>query len=312
MLALLALLSCGSLIPQGSESDPELSSEMLGITPLDAESIAQDARTFMPSSGSQDPPPPSARSGWSTLLPDVTVTGEYQTRSVLKDVAGAVLVSLPETVIVLVTASWPLPEAGNVPVHRGMRLAQADARADAAPASPDPGAGAAEAWEGEPSVRELQRAAEENLLLHPEDLKSLRSRAHASAWLPELTAEYQRNVGNIDMLGVSSGEGVDTSALEDVSRYSLRATWKLSELVFSPQEIKLTSAALDLQLARREVLEEVAKLYFERRRYQLRLRTEVDPLAREKLELDIGERGAQLDALTGGLLSRRLHKRRAR
>ncbi len=309
MLALLLLLSCGSLIPQGSDSDPELASEMLGITPLDAESIADDARSFMPPAQG-DAAPANPRSGWSTLLPDVTLAGQYQTRSVLKDMAGALLLSLPESVIVLVTATWPLPEAGTPPPQARLRLAQAEVRSEA-PAAPEP-APQPDPWEGEPSVRELQRAAEENLLLHPDDLRSLRSRAHVAAWLPELSAEYQRNVGNIDMLGVSSGEGVDTSALEDVSRYSVRATWKLSELVFSSQEVRLSSTALKVQSARHEVLEEVSKLYFERRRLQLRLRSESDPLEREKLELDIGERGAQLDALTGGLLSKRLHKRRPR
>jgi hypothetical protein len=309
MLALLVLLSCGSLIPQGSSSDPEMSSELLGISPPDADGIAEDAQSFMPPGSSTSPP--STPSGWSALLPDVTLAYQYQTRSVLKDVEGEYLTSLPESTIVAVTATWPLPEAGNRSPHQRMRLAQAETRDGAAIARVEPAPAIADAWAGEPSVRELQRAAEENLLLHPEDLKSMRSRAHAAAWLPELSAEYQRNVGNIDMLGVSSGEGVDTSALEDVSRYGVRATWKLSEIVFSQQEIKLASTALDLQLARREVLLEVAKLYFERRRFQVRLLAETDPIEREKLELDIGERAAQLDALTGGLLSKRLHKRRA-
>jgi hypothetical protein len=308
MLALLALLSCGSLIPEGSEADPQLSAELLGITPLDAESIAEDARSFMPPASPEPPDPASANPspGWSGLLPNITVACEYHTQSVLKDVSGQVLASLPETVIAAVTATWPLPEAGKPAQHQHLRVAQADTREATAP-QPEPEPRPEDA---EPSVRELQRAAEEAMLLHPDDLKALRSRVHAAAWLPELSAEYQRNVGNIDMLGVSSGEGVDTSALEDVSRYGLRATWKLSELVFSPHDIKLASTALDLQLARREVLLEVAKLYFERRRLQLKLRQEADPTTREQLELDIGERGARLDALTGGLLSRRLHKRR--
>ncbi len=245
---------------------------------------------------------------------------QYQTKSVLKDVTGKLLASLPESGIVAVTATWPLPEAGNQSQRRRMRLAQAETRDDGR--KPDAAVDRATSNElapesvagsgNEPSVRELQRAAEENLLLHPEDLKSIGSRAHPAAWLPELSAEYQRNVGNIAMLGINSGGGVDTSALEDVSRYSLRATWKLSELVFSPQEIKLASTTMELQAARREILLEVAKLYFERRRLQLRRRSETDPTSQEQLELDIGERGARLDALTGGLLSRRLRRRRVR
>ena len=264
--------------PEGSEADPQLSAELLGITPLDAESIAEDAKSFMPAAR-PEPAPVSPSPGWSALLPDITLACEYQTQSVLKDVSGQVLASLPETVVAAVTATWPLPEAGKLVVHKALKLAQADAREEATVPKPEP---EPRPEDGEPSVRELQRAAEEAMLLHPDDLKALRSRVHASAWLPELSAEYQRNVGNIDMLGVSSGEGVDTSALEDVSRYGLRATWKLSELVFSPHEIKLASTALDLQLARRDVLLEVAKLYFERRRLQLKLRREADPTTRRE------------------------------
>ncbi|MHB8416761.1 MAG: hypothetical protein ACYDCL_01710 [Myxococcales bacterium] len=297
----LTLLLLGAIVPDGTASDPDQTAELLGLSNPEAQSLSDDAKAFMPPKDVAAETTHS--SGWAALLPDVTVGYRYQTACNLRDTSGAFVAQLPESTVLLVSATWPLPDAGRGSPRQRRWLAQAETLprpAPAAPPPPDPTG---------PTIQELQQAAEDAALLHPADLASLRSRARGSAWLPELSAEYQRNVGDIDMLGIRSGSGVDTSALEDVSRYGVRATWRLSELVFSPQELQVAASALKLQAARRELLAEVAKVYFERKRLLLKRHLEPDADARKRLTLDIEEHSATLDALTGGYFSQHLHRR---
>jgi hypothetical protein len=297
----LALLALGALFSDGAASDPDQSAERLGVSNLDARSLSEDARSFQPPADA--PPAVTESTGWASLLPDLSVGLQYQGASTLKNSEGGFAARLPESTILLVSAIWPLPDAGKGSPRSRRWLAQASTPpAQIEPAQPDsepPG----------PTIQELQRAAEEASLLHGVDLASLRARARNAAWLPELSAEYQRNVGNIDLLGISSGEGVDTSDVEDVSRYGVRATWRLSELVFSQQELHVAATALKLQEARHDLLAEVARLFFERKRLLLKRRLEPDADARKRITIDIEEHTASLDALTGGYLSKHLHRR---
>jgi hypothetical protein len=301
MWTTLALLALGAIVPDGAQSDPDQSAEILGVDNLEARSLADDARSFQPPADA--PPPTTESSGWASLLPDLSVGFRYQSASTLKDTSGGFRAELPQSTILLVSASWPLPDSGKGSPSRRRWLAQAEGPVASEPTP------AVEAEPPGPTVQELQQAALEASPLHLIDVASLRSRARAAAWLPELAGEYQRNVGNIDMLGVSSGAGVDTSALEDVSRYGVRASWKLSELVFSQQELHVAATALKIQEARHDLLAEVSRLFFERKRLLLKRKLETDPDARKRITIDIEEHTAGLDALTAGYLSRHLHRR---
>ncbi len=300
MRTALAILALSALFPDGAQSDPDQSAEMLGLSNLDARSLADDARTFQ--APARKAPPPTQNSDWGSLVPDLSVGFRYQSASTLRNTAGGFVAGLPESTILLVSATWPLPDSGLASPRERRWVAQAET-----PTVPPPPSGDPEPTS--PTVQELEQAAEEASLLRLVDVASLRARARSAAWLPELSAEYQRNVGDIDMLGIRSGEGVDTSALEDVSRYGLRATWRLSELVFSQQELQVAATALKLQEARHELLAEVARVYFERKRLLLKRRLEPDPDVRRRLTLDIEEHTASLDALTAGYFSKHLHRR---
>ncbi len=304
MLTSLLLISLGVFVPQGPEDDPQDAAELLGISGLDAEDMAREAiDPFAPIGPPTTATAPSAP-GWASLLPQLSIACQYQAASLLTDGAGYALGRLPDTVLLAIDASWPLPEGGERQAPR-VTLAQAEGAGEVEPA-PKPSRPPPEPRE--PTVQELQAAAAKAFPVRPAEMKSMRRRARASAWLPQLSAEYRRNVGNIDMVGVRSDEGVDTSALEDVARYGVSATWRLSDIVFSPQEIQAATVTLEVARARREEVEKVTRLYFERRRLLLTRQSAppADPVEAEKLDLAIGERTAAIDALTGGYLSRRL------
>lgn len=92
---------------------------------------------------------------------------------------------------------------------------------------------------------------------------------------------------------------------------SVRATWRLSDLVMSSEEIRVINEAQDVVKLRDKVLEEVTRLYFERRRLQvdMLLGSSGDLKKRVGDELRLAELTAQIDAFTGGRFSKELPKK---
>ncbi|BDG09053.1 hypothetical protein [Anaeromyxobacter paludicola] len=181
------------------------------------------------------------------------------------------------------------------------------ARQPLPPPPPDPDAQAAQvsAWlfAGEPPIDVCQRAAARGLPGDPELAESWRVRARAAALVPQLSAEYRH-----DERGRWYGVGSDDllrSAPADT--FSVRATWTLAHLVFTPEEPRAVTAAAELSRRRQERVERVTRLYFHRRRLRLSLALSPpdEPRARAELAVEIDEVTAELDALTGGLFSGR-------
>lgn len=308
------MFAVAALLILSPAPDPEISSEapgsgdldriapFLGLTPLDAEDLARDARA----GAGEDPAAPTSRASaasspsfnagppWTALLPSLTLSFEQRSVTQLK---GSDVLGLRSGTIVLIQATFgalELPSPQSPPARRGGGVSLASLRSEVTTASPS----------GVPSIAEVQQAAEQAALVHLQDAATWRGRARAAAWLPEVTANYQRNVGQIDTLGVQSDIGVDSQHLEDVSRYGVRATWQLSQLVFAREEINAAQAALDLQRSRQELLAHVTELYFDRLRAIARAARSDDLTA----PLKAAELTAQLDALTAGFFSERLRE----
>jgi hypothetical protein len=145
-------------------------------------------------------------------------------------------------------------------------------------------------------------------LVEPERARSYVSRAGHAAWLPELRVLLYRRLGRSESLDLPAGAsvapgplGLDTA--NDV-RYEARATWDLSKLVFSTEEIAAVNAALRMADLRREVESLANRLYFERRR--LKMEPVLSPSAdtRARRDLRVEELEAELDALSGGAFTR--------
>lgn len=165
-----------------------------------------------------------------------------------------------------------------------------------------------------PPVDALCSAAVALALAEPERARSFLSRARLAGWLPELRFRAYRRFARTEGLSFDDpGSGgvvapVDISAIDDV-RYEWRATWDLSRMVFNPEEIQAHSEALRMSDVRRDIQALVIRLYFERRR----LVDAVSPadganggdarMQRAEKAVRVAEIEAQLDALSGGLLS---------
>jgi len=284
------------------DRDPDFLAPFLGLTLVDAEDLARDAadplETSLQASPLASAPLPSAAPLWAALLPSLSVELMYREAHLL---SGADILGLRSGTVLLVEATFGID--GN-DEHRGSENDRGAAGLKLSLAGftvPGP-AFAPPTPSGIPTIAEVQRATETSALVRLEDLDGWRSRARASAWLPELGVSYQRNVGEIDTLGIQSNLGIDSHDVEDVARYGVRATWQLSQLVFSREEVAAAKAALEVQRDRQQLVAHVTELYFEWLRVRAR---EADSGGSERATsaLKLAEVTAQIDALTNGFLS---------
>lgn len=156
----------------------------------------------------------------------------------------------------------------------------------------------------EPTVQEVQAAAIEYAEVHPDKILKWRRKAKYKALAPTVGFDWQKTVA----------EGTyhhDPEKRPDpISRvWGIDLDWDLSNLIFN----RLAQTSIDIRSKlmvqlRNDVLDEVTRTYFERRRLQMEMLLSPPEDMREKIEqeLRIQELTANIDALTGGYLSRKL------
>lgn len=208
----------------------------------------------------------------------------------------------------------PHPRMRTLPaLVAALGLAGAPARAPPAP-EPDPAPppvapyrALALAAAGDPDVAEVQAAAaREADGAGAADAATFPARARLAALLPRVTAEYRHAEQSSRVVGLQGAGEVDYLRLAPVNAFLVRATWDLGALVAATGEVPAGSAAALRSRRRAEAVARATALLFERRdrRLALLLAPPPDTLARARAELEIDRLGAELDALTGGLLSR--------
>ncbi|MCB9637691.1 MAG: hypothetical protein H6728_17705 [Myxococcales bacterium] len=164
----------------------------------------------------------------------------------------------------------------------------------------------------EPSIRQLHKAGLEYALVNQDRIGGLVSRARHSGWLPEFRVRYNRNTDDdrTTSFPTLNSPILTTQATDDDHRLEFRATWRLDDLIFNRNEITVYRELRRLVELRTDILKEITKLYFERRRLQLDLmvRRPSNLLAYLRQRLRLQELSADLDALTGGNFSRLLRE----
>lgn len=207
--------------------------------------------------------------------------------------------------------------AGETAARRAPRHADPatprSARADpgiAAPAAGDAEVGAARALAlaaaGEPSVEAVQQAVAARHSRELERLGSLGRRARLAAWLPRLSADFERSERWTRVVGLTGSAETDYLRLSPGNQMGLRAVWDLDRLVFSRDELAAAEGAARLARLRDEEVERATRLYFHRLRLKvdLALAPPGEARGRAAAQLDLEQATAELDALTGGLFAR--------
>jgi hypothetical protein len=161
-------------------------------------------------------------------------------------------------------------------------------------------------------LAELEQAALRRADVDPSDTDGWSRASRVSAALPQLKVSADYDVGRDENLDRYQDEpdrwGADTDRGYGVG---VSAQWKLDELVFNPDEIRVYDALADRAARRESLLAILVGYYYERRRLQLE--SLLVPATDVKTALDrrirISELTSSIDALTGGLLSRKLESR---
>lgn len=155
----------------------------------------------------------------------------------------------------------------------------------------------------EPSILELQEAALRYAeVIHPDNIKTLRRNARLKALLPDVTVDYDKT---IQSGGTSTNFGDFAVGPRD---WGLSFSWDIGDLVFSEQVRLIDSNARLLVQLRDDILNEITRLYYERRKLQIELDLTASKAPEEDLakKLRLEELTANIDALTGGYLSRHI------
>jgi hypothetical protein len=165
---------------------------------------------------------------------------------------------------------------------------------------------------GEPTVAEVRAAAVRYAGLAPERARGWARRSRLAALAPEVSARALRAVGRDEGLKITGGE-TDYQKIDagDDLILEVRATWDLRRLVFDNGELRAAREGARQAAQRRQLETEVTRLYYERRRGQIDWILDPPSNAAERATriVEMEELTAQLDALTGGYLSRELARR---
>jgi photosystem II stability/assembly factor-like uncharacterized protein len=172
------------------------------------------------------------------------------------------------------------------------------------------------AFRGEPSIQEIQNQAIKYAEVQPEKIQAWRKAAARKAWLPNLSVGVDRdeNLTIADSVWgtYSSGGqvyiGPDDKTFYDNFGWDVSLTWDLGDLIWNSDQTSIDSRSKLMAELREDILDEVTRLYFERRRLQTELLISPPEEAIDRLDkaLRLEELTASIDALTGGYLTRRL------
>ena len=105
---------------------------------------------------------------------------------------------------------------------------------------------------------------------------------------------------------VLKGEGVDILlASENDDKVVVKVEWRLDKLVMSSEQIRIINESQKTVKLREKLLDEVTRLYFDRRRLQVDQLLKPPRSIEDQIEneLRLQEMTANLDALTGGAFS---------
>jgi hypothetical protein len=159
----------------------------------------------------------------------------------------------------------------------------------------------------DPPVAEVQRAAAQHDGVDPDRLRAWVARPRSAHWLPRLSIDASRTERDTRVVGVTGTVESDYLRVTPSTQLGVRLSWDLDQLVFSRDEPAAAWTASRLIDRREERVRRATRLYFQRRRLlvQLALDPPREALQRAERENQVDEITAELDELTGGLLSGR-------
>ncbi|MFZ5478041.1 MAG: hypothetical protein ACOZNI_14800 [Myxococcota bacterium] len=170
-------------------------------------------------------------------------------------------------------------------------------------------------FENEPEVTEVHQMVLDYSKTDPRYVESWLKASQTTNVLPKLYVKYKHDDEFNQDFDYVDTDGDPVAVLtegdtDDDHFVEAKAEWRLDKLVMSSERIRMISETQDIVKLRDKVLEEVTRVYFDRRRLQVEvlLAGDGDLKAKLKNELRLQELTAQLDAYTGGRFSKAIRK----
>ncbi len=161
----------------------------------------------------------------------------------------------------------------------------------------------------EPTISQTQQAAIAYADVASEKIARWRRQAALRALLPTVSLGYNRDQDTYIASSVTT-TGTRVFQTDDPSNGTdLRVGWDLGDLIWNGDQTSIDVRSRLMVQLRDDVLDDVTRAYFERRRIEVALLTDPpsDPKAQVDQELRLQELTARLDALTGGWFSEHIN-----
>lgn len=164
-------------------------------------------------------------------------------------------------------------------------------------------------FRGEPGIQEVQKTAIHYAEVHNEKIRQWRSDAKKKALLPKLSVGVDHDTRNTSEIYTSASQNYWTTGPNNTTTgWDVSVSWDLGDLVWNDDQTNIDVRNRLMVQLRDDILNEVTKLYFGRRRLQIELLTNPPANLSHRLdkELRLQELTAGIDALTGGWFSKNL------
>ena len=173
-------------------------------------------------------------------------------------------------------------------------------------------------FKNEPTIAEAQRAAIRYAEVHPDKIKNWRSQAAKKAWLPEVSVGVDRDVSDYwhwETGSTGAGNRLDDDLRKgkDIISWDATMKWDFGNLVFNDDQTNIDVRSRLMVELRDDIMNDITRLYYERRRLQVELLTSEPKSEKERFDklLRLEELTANIDSLTGGYFSTRLKRNKA-
>jgi len=164
----------------------------------------------------------------------------------------------------------------------------------------------------EPTIGQVQHEAVRYNDVEADKIRRWQRQASLRALLPSFNLDHDRKHDTyVSSIGSTTNPNFDRIVRADdpSNRWGYSLTWQLGDLIWNNDQTSIdVRSRLTLQL-RDDLLNEVTRTYFERRRLQLELLNSppTDPKVQLEKQLRLDELTAILDGLTGGWFSQQIH-----
>jgi len=165
-------------------------------------------------------------------------------------------------------------------------------------------------YDKEPDILKIQQVTINYAEVYPDKIKWMRRSAKNKALLPKVSFGMDGGMGrtiSIDRGSTTTPDFYIEGPIDRSFGWDIDLSWDLGELIWNHDQANIDVRSRLMVQLRNDVLDEVTKLYFERRRLQIELlRDPPDDNKRAFKQLRLDELTANIDGLTGGYLSEHL------